>query len=183
MIDTRWMTLIWILLLCGSSYAQSIDDIKKALTITTPVFKGLPDLKGSGTEKGITIMEPANVTPPSIDLHIPFDFNSDQLTPDAIIILRRLGEALKDPSFANSKFRIAGHTDAKGTAEYNRKLSERRAQGVRNYLIFQYDMDPNRLDAVGLGFTELADPEHPEDGINRRVQVLNLGASGVATSR
>jgi outer membrane protein OmpA-like peptidoglycan-associated protein len=107
----------------------------------------------------------------------PFDFNSDQLKPDAIIILRRLGEALKDPRLASNRFRIAGHTDAKGTAEYNNKLSQRRAQSVRNYLIYQYDIDPSKLEAVGFGFSQLADSVHPEDGINRRVQIVNLGSS------
>jgi outer membrane protein OmpA-like peptidoglycan-associated protein len=160
------------LLFATSAGAQSVDDIKKSLT---PTFRGLPDLSDPN-ERGITIVEPAKPNPPSIDLHIPFAFNSDQLMPDAIVILRRLGEALKDPAFANSKFRIAGHTDAKGTAAYNQALSERRAQVVRNYLVFQYDMDPTRLDAMGYGFTQLSDPAHPDDGINRRVQIVNTGS-------
>jgi outer membrane protein OmpA-like peptidoglycan-associated protein len=70
-------------------------------------------------------------------------------------------EALKDPSFPNSRFRIAGRTDAKGTAEYNQRLSERRAQAVRNYLVFQYCMDPHRLDAVGYGLGPLRHDTRP----------------------
>ena len=166
---------IAMFVLSTSAHAQSVDEIKKALT-PQPTFRGLPDLTSDPTKRGVTIIEPTNAPPPSIDLHIPFDFNSDQLTPDAIVVLRRLGEALKDPSFANSRFRIAGHTDAKGTAEYNQKLSERRAQAVRNYLVFQYDIDAGRLDVVGFGLSQLADPAHPEDGINRRVQIVNLGS-------
>jgi outer membrane protein OmpA-like peptidoglycan-associated protein len=164
-----------VYLVSTTAHPQSVDDIKKALTPSTPAMRGLPDLTHEPTNRGVNIVEPSNANPPSIDLHIPFDFNSDQLTPDAIVILRRLGEALKDPSLENSRFRIAGHTDAKGTAAYNQKLSERRAQAVRNYLIFQYDMDSGRLEAIGYGFNQLADPAHPDDGINRRVQVVNLG--------
>ncbi len=174
--------IISALLLSVPANAQSVEEIKKALTIQPPViapqpgFRNLPDFTQDPTNKGVTIVEPSNAAPPSIDLHIPFEFNSDQLTSDAIVTLRRLGEALKDPGFANSHFRIAGHTDAKGTSEYNQKLSERRAQAVRNYLVFQYDMDPKRLEATGYGFTQLVDRAHPDDGINRRVQIVNLGS-------
>ena len=150
------------LLLATHADAQSVDDIKKALTVPPSTATPQPGVRGLDS-RGVTIVEPeqAKVNPPSIDLHIPFDFNSDQLTPDAIVILRRLGEALKDPRFANSRFRIAGHTDAKGTAAYNQKLSERRAQAVQIYLIFQYDMDASRLDAIGFGFTQLAKLSSP----------------------
>jgi outer membrane protein OmpA-like peptidoglycan-associated protein len=173
----RLITLALVIGVCALPApvrAQTVEEIKKALTPPQPAFRGLPDLSNP-TKRGVTIVQPTNAPPPTIDLHIPFDFNSDQLTSDAIVVLRRLGEALKDPSFSNSRFRIAGHTDAKGTAEYNQKLSERRAHAVRNYLVFQYDIDGGRLDVAGHGFTQLADPAHPEDGINRRVQVVNLG--------
>jgi outer membrane protein OmpA-like peptidoglycan-associated protein len=109
-------------------------------------------------------------------LHIPFEYNSDKLTPDAILILRRLGAALKNPRLASYRFKLAGHTDARGSVEYNQKLSERRAAAVRDYLIFQYDVESQRIEAVGLGKSQLADPSRPEDGINRRVQVINVGS-------
>src|SRR5262249_17834902 len=101
--------------------------------------------------------------------------NSDKLTPDAILTLRRLGEALKDQRLAKDRFKIAGHTDAKGTAQYNQTLSEHRARAVRDYLLFQYDVEAGRIDTVGYGKTQLKDPAHPNDGINRRVQIINLG--------
>jgi hypothetical protein len=63
--------------------AQSINDIKKALTVPAPVVRGL-SVPQDSTQRGVTIVEPTNVSPPSIDLHIPFDFNSDQLLPDGI---------------------------------------------------------------------------------------------------
>src|SRR5262249_50611191 len=48
--------------------------------------------------------------------------------------------------------------------------------GRRNYLVFQYDIEPDRIETVGLEKTQLLDsPSKPEDGINRRVQVINLG--------
>jgi outer membrane protein OmpA-like peptidoglycan-associated protein len=89
--------------------------------------------------------------------------------------LKRLGAALKDPRLKGYRFKIAGHTDAKGSAEYNQKLSERRVASVRNYLVFQYDLEISRIEVEGFGKTQLLDPSQPEDGINRRVQVINIG--------
>jgi hypothetical protein len=37
--------------------------------------------------------------------------------------LRRLGAALKNPQLANYRFKLAGHTDSKGSVDYNQKLS------------------------------------------------------------
>jgi outer membrane protein OmpA-like peptidoglycan-associated protein len=173
---TRFTFLVlWAFLFANAepALAQSTEDVIKALTPTTispqPGLRGFPYGR-----KGLKREEPTEVAPPSIDLHIPFDFNSDKLTPDAFTILRRLGDALKDPRLAKFRFKIAGHTDAKGTAKYNQKLSEGRAKTVRDYLVFQYDIDPGRLDAVGYGMTQLADPVHPLDEINRRVQIINM---------
>ena len=92
-----------------SLYAQaeepSTEDVVKAL---------VPTKKGHSTRR-LTIQGDDN--PPSIDLHIPFEFNSDKLTTEAMLTLKRLGAALKDPRLSNYKFKIAGHTDAKGSAE------------------------------------------------------------------
>jgi flagellar motor protein MotB len=41
--------------------------------------------------------------------------------------------------------------------------------------VFQYDLEPDRIEAAGFGKTQLLDPLKPEDGINRRVQVINIG--------
>jgi outer membrane protein OmpA-like peptidoglycan-associated protein len=133
-----------------------------------PGFRQLP-----WSTKGLT--EEGEDPQPSIDLHIPFDFDSNKLTPDAIVILRTLGEALRDQRLVKYRFKIAGHTDARGTEEYNQSLSERRAQAVRDYLLSQYGVQASRLETAGYGKTKLADPSNPEDGINRRVQVINIG--------
>jgi outer membrane protein OmpA-like peptidoglycan-associated protein len=142
---------------------------------TEDVVKALVPTKKLRSPRGVTIQ--GDESSPSIDLHIPFEFNSDKLTTEAMLTLKRLGAALKDPRLSNYKFKIAGHTDAKGSAEYNQKLSERRAASVRNYLIFQYDLEPERIETAGFGKSQLLDPAKPEDGINRRVQVINIGES------
>jgi outer membrane protein OmpA-like peptidoglycan-associated protein len=142
---------------------HSTEDLVKAL-VPTKKMRSPRGLLVQGDEK-----------PPSIDLYIPFEYNSDKLKTEALLTLKRLGAALKDTRLNGYRFKIAGHTDAKGSVEYNQKLSERRAEAVRNYIVFQYDIEPERIETAGFGKTQLLDPLKPEDGINRRVQVINLG--------
>jgi outer membrane protein OmpA-like peptidoglycan-associated protein len=110
----------------------------------------------------------------SVNLYVNFAYNAADLTSDARITLDRLGYALLDDRLKQFSFLVEGHTDAKGGAEYNQKLSERRAEAVRRYLIDQFAIDPKRLNARGFGKSRLLDPSRPEDGVNRRVQVLNV---------
>jgi outer membrane protein OmpA-like peptidoglycan-associated protein len=128
--------------------------------------------------RGVKVEEgPNSEGPPSINLYINFEFNSDKLGTDAQIVLRNLGQALKDPRLAKFRFTIAGHTDAVGDAAYNQALSERRAKAVHDYLVFHYGIDAQRLKAVGYGKTRLLDAAKPNDGVNRRVQIVNDGDS------
>ena len=48
---------------------------------------------------------------------------------------------------------------------------------MRTYLIEQFGVSPQNLAAKGFGKSQLLDPERPEDGVNRRVQVVNTTAS------
>jgi outer membrane protein OmpA-like peptidoglycan-associated protein len=126
--------------------------------------------------RGVKVEEGPNTdAPPSINLYINFEFNSDKLGTDAQIVLRNLGQALKDQRLAKFRFTIAGHTDAVGDAAYNQTLSERRAKAVQDYLVFHYGIDLARLKAVGYGKTRLLDSANPNAGVNRRVQIVNEG--------
>ncbi len=110
----------------------------------------------------------------SVDLTVPFGFDSAELTQDGAAVLSALGAALKDPSLAGAKFRIAGHTDAKGTDGYNEALSLRRAEAARRFLVEQGGVDPARVSAVGFGRRQLYDAANPMAASNRRVQVIRL---------
>jgi outer membrane protein OmpA-like peptidoglycan-associated protein len=126
--------------------------------------------------RGVKVEEgPNSDAPPSVNLYINFEFNSDKLGTDAQIVLRNLGTALKDQRLAKYRFLIAGHTDAVGDAAYNQTLSERRAKAVQDYLVFHYGIDAQRLKSVGYGKTRLLDSTNPNAGVNRRVQIVNEG--------
>jgi outer membrane protein OmpA-like peptidoglycan-associated protein len=133
-----------------------------------------PHAHTRGLQRGVTVEGGATDQPLSVDLYVNFDYNSADLTSDARITLDQLGAALRcaalrDPKLSGFSFVIAGHTDARGGVEFNQKLSERRAEAVRNYMITQYGIAAERLTAKGYGKSQLLDPDHPEDGVNREL--------------
>ncbi len=113
-------------------------------------------------------------TKAKVDLNIPFEINSSDLKPEAKRQLLQLEEALQRDELAGFRFAIVGHTDASGSAAYNRQLSEARARSVRQFLVDR-GVDPDRLDVAGRGEDELLYPDQPRHGANRRVEIKNLG--------
>jgi outer membrane protein OmpA-like peptidoglycan-associated protein len=110
----------------------------------------------------------------SVNLNVPFDLNSSTLTPQASAQLAQLEIALNSASLSKDRFMVGGHTDAKGSAQYNKQLSLRRAEAVKSYLVSK-GIDGKRLDAVGYGSEHPLAPERPEDPSNRRVEIKDLG--------
>ena len=88
---------------------------------------------------------------PSVDLVIYFDFNSAEINARALATLASLGQALKSTELNDGTFLVAGHTDAKGPPDYNRSLSERRAQAVKLFLSQKFGISESQLLAVGYG--------------------------------
>lgn len=121
---------------------------------------------------------PAQSGGPSVNLTVNFPNGSADLTPEAMATLDALGKALASSDLANYRFRIEGHTDTVGSPEYNRTLSERRAQAVVSYIESKYGVASSRLQAVGMGQEGLlvSTPAQTPEPRNRRVQVINLGA-------
>lgn len=107
----------------------------------------------------------------SLDFDVFFDFDSAKLTPRAKSSLRALGDALASPQLASHSFLIAGHTDAKGSAAYNRALSADRADSVAQFLVQEFPISPERLYTTGFGESQLRAPGQPNAGVNRRVEV------------
>lgn len=120
----------------------------------------------------------APVSGPAVNLTVNFANGSADLTPDAIRTLDELGRALASKDLASYRFRIEGHTDTVGSRDYNRALSERRAEAVVDYVAKKFGVDPSRLQAVGMGEDGPLVPTPPQtpEPRNRRVQVINLGA-------
>ena len=134
--------------------------------------------------RGLTVEERSQVSNiiekeglPSIDLEINFSIDSAKLEPSSLDTLRKLGQALKSAELTSASFLVAGHTDARGTSEHNQALSDQRARTVKEYLVSNLGINPDRLLAVGYGREQLKNSEDPLAGENRRVKITNLGTS------
>lgn len=75
----------------------------------------------------------------------------------------------------SSRIRIAGHTDNVGNPQRNKRLSERRAEAVRTYLI-EHGIDGDRIEAVGYGDERPVASNETEEGQrqNRRIEAIEL---------
>jgi outer membrane protein OmpA-like peptidoglycan-associated protein len=111
---------------------------------------------------------------PAVDLQIYFDSNSSAISPKAVPQLTSLGNALSSPDLKNALVSINGHTDGKGNDISNQKLSERRAESIKRYLLDHFALTSDNLVTVGYGKQKLKDAAHPLASENRRVEIVNL---------
>ena len=136
-----------------------------------------PEIKGgrklTAQERGDVAETVRRDNLPTADLEIYFDFDSASVMPAALPVLRTLGQALSDGRLAGGTFIVGGHTDAKGEADYNQSLSQRRAQAVRDFLLMNFPIEPAKLMAIGYREEQLKAPGEPLAAVNRRVQVIN----------
>jgi len=110
-----------------------------------------------------------------ITIAIAFEFNSALINPESFKAVGLMADALNSPYLQGYRFVIVGNTDAVGKREYNLRLSQERADAIREALINPFGINPARLEAVGLGEEQLLDPAHPDAAANRRVQLINVG--------
>ncbi len=110
-----------------------------------------------------------------ITVQIQFALNSAIIRPESYEAIGSIADAMHHPILWNYRFAVVGNTDATGTRAYNLKLSQERAQAIVDALVNLYRVDPARLEAVGLGQEALQNAKNPDDPINRRVQIFNIG--------
>jgi len=99
-----------------------------------------------------------------------FDVNSASLKPGAHDELFRVSKVLNQ--YPQTTLLVAGHTDSTGSEEYNQRLSERRAEVVKNALVGN-GVNPNRIRTIGYGETRPIASNASESGrqLNRRVEI------------
>jgi outer membrane protein OmpA-like peptidoglycan-associated protein len=122
------------------------------------------DLKGAEVER---IGEGIKIT---FDSGILFGFDSYQLTPNSEENIENLAKTLK--KYEDTKILIEGHTDSKGSEEYNQDLSEKRAGSVGDYLK-ALGVTSSRISEVGYGEEQPVSDNSTAAGRqeNRRVEI------------
>jgi outer membrane protein OmpA-like peptidoglycan-associated protein len=96
-----------------------------------------------------------------LNVSIEFDTDSTIIEDDYQEKMQAVADYMM--KYDDAKMNIVGHTDNVGTEKHNLELSQKRAQSVGNYLVEQFDIDPQRLNVYGTGFTDpIFDNDTPE---------------------
>jgi len=138
--------------LIGRKMDKQAEEIKKTV----------PDAKVLRVGEGIVVEFSSNVL---------FAFDKSSLNADSKKNLDKLGTVLKN--HPDTDIELQGHTDSKGSENYNRKLSKERASIVSDYLI-QNGIKSNRMTIEGFGESLPKYINETESGraLNRRVEFL-----------
>lgn len=101
---------------------------------------------------------------------VNFEFNESRLTPNAKTILDGVADELA--AYPELHIELGGHTDARGSDDYNQRLSEQRARSVVSYLASR-NVAEDRMNALGYGETQPVADNETDAGreLNRRVEL------------
>jgi outer membrane protein OmpA-like peptidoglycan-associated protein len=149
----------------------SVEDLAQALF---PQETSAPRTRGIGSPQA----RPSVPAPrPAVTLNVLFGSNSDTIPSTSFAEIDKLGTLLSWPQYNDYRIQLEGHTDSQGNARKNQALSEKRVQNIKNYLVQNFRLAPERIQAVGYGASRpLASNDTPDGrSQNRRVEVVNLG--------
>ena len=140
---------------------------------------GVPDSldKCPNTPKGIKVDQVGCPVPipgkVSITLLVEFDFDKAVVKPQYHGDIEKVANFLK--AYPKTTGDLEGHTDSIGTEDYNMKLSKRRAESVKKYLVEKFNIEGSRLTTVGYGESQPVASNKTDAGRqkNRRV-VANI---------
>lgn len=153
-----WHTAQWTAALA----VEPCDPTIKAVTEVAPVPRAVLPAPIPAQPVAITASGPASVAAPmvaGVDMPQKISFSGDAmfafdkavLQPEGRILLDSLVRQLTGANYENIV--VTGHTDRIGSTWYNQKLSEQRAQTVKDYLVNQNILF-SRIDAMGMGETQ-----------------------------
>jgi outer membrane protein OmpA-like peptidoglycan-associated protein len=106
-----------------------------------------------------------------VTLHVNFDTNKYNIRPADLAELQKAAEFIKQ--HPDAKIRLVGYTDSRGSAKYNQKLSEKRAESVKKYLEGEVTIPPENITAEGKGPADPVGDNKTKKGQfeNRRVEL------------
>ncbi|MBF0275479.1 MAG: OmpA family protein [Nitrospinae bacterium] len=124
--------------------------------------------------KGKEVVDECTLNPASkgcwVIQNVHFDTNKHQIKPESKTRLNNVATVLKNN--AGAKLNITGYTDSRGSDEYNKRLSQSRANSVKKYLVGKGAKAGN-LSAKGLGEVNPVATNDTKEGmaLNRRVEL------------
>ncbi len=158
----------------SGKYEIQIKDVDTlTITATSPEYMFYTEIINIDksvliTQKDIAL-QPIELGATVILKNVNFDFNKSDLRDESLPEINRLISIMKQ--YPKIKVEISGHTDNIGVSQYNKKLSQARAQSVVNYMV-QNGISKDRLIAVGYGDEKPIATNYTEEGRqeNRRVE-------------
>lgn len=170
-----WLTVFCLALGIASAAEapEPVSDLK--MQVLDLVFKvediggKVMDLQVKETETEIRIELAADVL---------FDFDKADIRPDAQNALKQAADIVRDK--AKGTVRVEGHTDGKGSESYNQKLSDRRANSVKDWFVKKEGLKNVKFSTRGFGAKNPIAPNTKPDGSddpdgrqkNRRVEIV-----------
>lgn len=157
-----------------SSYAETLRFPKTEAEFVDALS---PKPSAHGLTRGLKTRGLGGITaptePPKAGALINFDYDSDWIKTESYRLLDNLGNALNG-GLSDAVILVVGHTDSRGSDEYNHDLSVRRARAVADYLIHQHNVADIRLVVQGYGeSTPIADNGTSKGrSMNRRVEFI-----------
>ena len=151
--DTEWAPSIGI----GLNFGGGSKPAPVAEPVAEPVV-----------EEVAPTPEPAETV--RVELDVKFDFDKAKVKEESYGDIKNLADFMNQ--YPQTSTTVEGHTDSVGTDAYNQKLSERRANAVREVLVNQYGVGAERVGSVGYGESRPVADNATEAGraVNRRVE-------------
>lgn len=157
---------------CPKKFETKPDDGAAEATTSSTTSSGTGGLSGSGDSMdGVSAAEQAALRElQQVGMVIYFDYDKAEIKSEFVPVIAAHARYLNGG--ANRRIRIEGHTDERGSREYNIGLGERRAQAVRRALMLQGVTD-GQVTTVSYGEERPAVPGNDESayGRNRRAEL------------
>jgi OOP family OmpA-OmpF porin len=136
------------------------------------LVEGKPMDTGMVTVAANALDQSLSITGKAVIYGITFDFDKTDIRPESKPQLDQIARLLSD--HAELKLAITGHTDNQGNADYNQKLSQRRAEAIVVALTGSYGVAADRLSAQGMGAAAPVASNDSDEGRakNRRVELV-----------
>jgi peptidoglycan-associated lipoprotein len=166
---------------CGSKKSMTVPTTTGSTTTTKIESVPAPETEQPLTEdSGMSEFDLAEQCAGNLQ-PIFFEYNSYELGQDQLSVVEANAKLIAAAECSKATISIEGHTDERGTEEYNLALGEHRAEIVREQMV-NFGVSPDRLQILSFGEALPFNQSHNEEGwaANRRVQFVPFNPRDLA---